>query len=251
MLQKSMMTGKLAALSAALLVWGCSSQKSLNELNPAYDEVVNQPFKIMKFCFTQKFNTAYSKFTHPGTVPPSIYPTHSGETRESIVLFSPQPLSPGYYWAVDFHGVDSDKTRVSLRAAKISIFGFTGEAAIAIEAIRECGGIYGTGYERSIRSNSPIRDGSYRVDQKTLMACLQRSLAGRIFRPAHLHANETTLWVNSYVWGPTFNVWEARFRTEEPDKTYVEIRSQTDTPEDGSLTGLLLESLDKCGGNPG
>jgi hypothetical protein len=190
---------RYSAVAAALFISGCSSQQSLNSLEPSYDEVVDQPLQVMQSCFTRKFNTAYNKFTQPGMILPSIRPTYSGETRKSFVLFSPLPLSPGYYWAADFNDAGSDKTRVSLRAAKISIFGVTGEAAIAIEAIRECGDKYGTGYERSIRDNAPIREGYYGINKKVLMACLQRDLAGKIFRPAHLHVSESTLWVNSFV----------------------------------------------------
>jgi hypothetical protein len=150
-------------------------------------------------------------------------------------------------FVADFYATGSDRTRVTMRTPNTTIAGtIHPHAIIAIEVLRDCGHVYGTGYDRPIRVTKPILEKKIDVGRPKLMTCIKDTFRGRIHGTAYLHDTDSEIWVNSYSWVPTYNDWEARFRPEGPNATHVEVRSRTGDTSEGSLTGMLLENLGKC-----
>ncbi len=248
----------LAVFLSLATLSGCATHtvENMSKVAPVYDEVVNKPLGDFTSCFESGMQSALgtrgAEYSFQAWLENVTFT--DWRNRRVFALKAPDVVRVSKYTFLiaEFVADGSGRTHVTMRAPLL-ITGYLAPASIvALEVIRACGDVYGTGYDRGVHDDAPVLAKSYPVARGPFMACLREELRGRVFRPAHLHASDSVLWVNSYLFVPTFSVWEARFKPEGDNTTHVELRStEGATPKPESLTGLLLQALDKCALAPG
>lgn len=242
----------LAALS------GCATHtvENMSRVDPVYDEVVSKPLDDFAHCFQSGMRDVLgppgADYSLQAWVEIISFKDLNKQRIFAVKAPDVLPQSKYTFLIAEFNSDGPDRTHIIMRAP-ILITGYLAPASImALEVIRACGDVYGTGYDRGVHNDEPVLAKSYPVARVPFMACLNEEFRGRVYRPAYLHASDSVLWVNSYLFVPTFSVWEARFKPEGDNATHVELRStEGANPKPESLTGLLLQSLDKCAADPG
>jgi hypothetical protein len=239
----------LAALS------GCATHtvENMSKVDPVYDEVVNKTLANFARCFQLEMHDALGPYDTREAWMESVSFEDTAKQR-IFALKAPDAIyySKYTFLIAEFTADGPDQTHVIMRAPVLGT-GYLGPTVtLALEVIRACGDLYGTGYDRFVHDDDPVFAKSYPVARGPLMKCLRDEFRWKVRRPAYLHASDSVLWVNSYVLVPTYRVWEARFKPEGDNATHVELRStEGANPKPESLTGLLLQSLDKCAADPG
>ena len=237
---------------------GCATHtvENMSKVDPVYDEVVNKPLGDFTSCFESEMPLALGQrgadYSFQAWLENVTFTDWNKRRVFSLKTPDVVPISKYTFLIAEFVADSPDRTHVTMRAP-VLVTGYLAPATIvALEVIRACGDVYGTGYDRGVHNDEPVLAKSYPVARGPFMACLRNEFRGRIFRPAHLHASDSVLWMNSYLFVPTFSVWEARFKPESDNVTLVELRStEGANPKPESLTGLLMQFLDKCTAAPG
>ena len=237
---------------------GCATHTvdNMSKVDPVYDEIVQKPLDDFAHCFQSDMRNALGPPGADYSVPAwvEIISFKDLNRQRIFALKSPDvlPRSKYTYLIAEFTADGPDRTHVIMRAPILVTGYLSPPSIVALEVIRACGDVYGTGYDRSVHDDEPVLAKSYPVARGPFMACLRDEFRGKVFRPARLHVSDSVIWVNSYVFVPTFSVWEARFKPEGEKATHVEVRStEGGNPKPESLTGLLFGALDQCSAPPG